>query len=408
MILPFAMSVAGSVPVILTIIYCLISNDNFDAKAALSLLKISIFFYLVPVQLIYHLLPTASDIFPSLLHYNSSGVYVMEFEGKYQLQINDSIVLIPYWLIVFSGLAITAMLCFLLFETFSYRRTCNALSSAEHITSPLTIGFFRSRILLPDNLTDEEEIRMLYKHEQSHITQHDALFRLFCLLVLCLHWYNPVAWILFFSYPFISECACDQNATVYFSDARKKQYASLLINFAASDTPLPWTWKNSFSTGGKKLKRRIDYIMKRKNRTVMNTLMLIAFVIISIASSCMTVIAYSPLEKTNPMTAPDYTITDITIIPDGVDDPELVIDDFSKSDTLIFTDDNEVIPMISSTDAAYRACSHVYAEGTKKSHQKNTSGGCVVIVYKITYCSKCNYIKSQSYLYETSYKKCPH
>ena len=408
MILPLAMSVAGSVPVILTILYCLISKDDFDAKAALKFLKLSIFFFLVPIQLIYHLLPTASDIFPSLIHYNSAGVYVMNFEGKYQLQINDEIVLIPYWLIIFSVLSVIIMFCFLLYETFSYKKACTALSSEKHISSPLTIGFFRPRILLPDNLEDEQEIIMLYKHEQGHVKQHDSLFRFFCLLVLCLHWYNPFAWILLFFYPFISECACDQNAIMYFSNDKKKKYSSLLINYAASGDPLPWAWKNSFSSGGRKLKRRLKYIMKRKNRTVINTLVLITFAIITFASSCTTVIAYSPLEKSNSIPDPDYKITDITIIPDGVEDPELAIDDFSNSDTILTTEDNEIIPILSSSDSTYRACSHVYTEGTQKIHTKNSSGGCVVTVYKVTYFSKCNYIKSKSFVSQTSYAVCPH
>lgn len=408
MILPLAMTVAGSVPVILFFLYRLISGENFDAKSALKLLKLSIFFFLAPMQLIYHFMPLESDIFPSVIHYNSEGMYIINFEGKYQFQYDDCVVLVPYWLIALFCLSTIVMLSFLLYETYSYRKARNAISQTGHVAAPLTIGFFKPRILLPDDVTDEGQIRMLYTHEQGHVRQHDAIFRFLCLLVLCLHWYNPFAWLLFVTYPFISECACDQNATSHISREERIQYSTMLINFAVSTEPFPRVWKNSFSSGKKEMKKRLTYIMKRTHRTVINTLVLIAFFILSVASSCMTVIAYSPLEKVNPMTAPDYTITDITLIPEGVEDPELALEDFSVSDTILITEDNKIIPILSSSASAYSTCSHTYVNGTQKTHNRNSSGGCVVTTYKVQYCSKCKYIKSKSFWYNVPYDKCPH
>ena len=57
MTLLFTMTIAGSLPVLLCLLFCLFCRNSFDAIHGIWLLRIGIFFYLVPVQLLYHVLP---------------------------------------------------------------------------------------------------------------------------------------------------------------------------------------------------------------------------------------------------------------------------------------------------------------------------------------------------------------
>lgn len=59
MSLPFTMSIAGSVPLLIFLILRIIQGDNFSISLGICILKVSLFFYLVPVQLLYHVIPNS-------------------------------------------------------------------------------------------------------------------------------------------------------------------------------------------------------------------------------------------------------------------------------------------------------------------------------------------------------------
>ena len=59
MTLLFTMTIAGSMPVLLCLLLYLFYYDSFDAIHSIWLLRIGVFFYLVPVQLLYHVLPAS-------------------------------------------------------------------------------------------------------------------------------------------------------------------------------------------------------------------------------------------------------------------------------------------------------------------------------------------------------------
>jgi beta-lactamase regulating signal transducer with metallopeptidase domain len=67
---------------------------------------------------------------------------------------------------------------------------------AENLKTPLVLGFIRPRIYLPRGLTGEERNYIL-AHERAHLRRGDHLVKAFAYLVLCLHWFNPLAWVAF-------------------------------------------------------------------------------------------------------------------------------------------------------------------------------------------------------------------
>lgn len=83
------------------------------------------------------------------------------------------------------------------------------LYEADNLKTPLVIGLFKPKIYIPAGLTDEEHCYIVL-HERTHIRRHDHAVKMFAYLVLCLHWFNPLAWMAFVLMGADMEMSCDE------------------------------------------------------------------------------------------------------------------------------------------------------------------------------------------------------
>ena len=134
------------------------------------------------------------------------------------------------------------------------------------VCGPCTVGFFRQKIIIPESFTELENFSMVYQHEYTHLKNRDNLVKLLCLIVLCIHWMNPAAYLLLFLYRITAEAVSDDAAVLGYSKDIVKTYAMLLVTTTPVREKLPVVWKNNFSSEGKMIKRRINYMMKRKKK----------------------------------------------------------------------------------------------------------------------------------------------
>lgn len=86
---------------------------------------------------------------------------------------------------------------------------------------------------------------MVYKHEHTHLKNHDNLVKLLCLFVLCLHWMNPVAYLLLSLYIDTAEIVSDSIAVDGCTEQKRKDYATLLVLQASTSDVRPVVWKNN-------------------------------------------------------------------------------------------------------------------------------------------------------------------
>lgn len=89
MILPFTMTIAGTIPLVLCVFLWLIQKENFLIRFGMRLLKFSIFFYLIPVQLFYYICP-------------NSVYYFFKFGNNEEGLLNETIRLYPSKNLIFS------------------------------------------------------------------------------------------------------------------------------------------------------------------------------------------------------------------------------------------------------------------------------------------------------------------
>lgn len=99
------------------------------------------------------------------------------------------------------------------------------------IASPLSYGLLRPVILLPKGM-DRGDGRALYYvllHEMMHIRALDAGRKLLMLAALCVHWMNPMVWIMFLLVNRDMELLCDERVLAEAGRSARREYALTLL-----------------------------------------------------------------------------------------------------------------------------------------------------------------------------------
>lgn len=135
---------------------------------------------------------------------------------------------------------------------------------SDYIRSPLTYKLFRPVILIPKNMSDmlnEEQMTYIYTHELVHIRRFDAVIKFLCTAAVCIHWFNPLVWIMYLLLDRDMELACDETAIHILGSSSRSDYAMTLVRFAefrASSAVF-----SSFSKNA--LTERVTAVMKKSS-----------------------------------------------------------------------------------------------------------------------------------------------
>lgn len=105
---------------------------------------------------------------------------------------------------------------------------------SDRIASPVTYGIFQQKVLLPKYYMEltREQLKFILIHEKVHIDGHDNLNKCLVILAVCLHWFNPFAWLMYICYNRDLELACDEKVIRQVGEDNRKDYAGVLISLA--------------------------------------------------------------------------------------------------------------------------------------------------------------------------------
>jgi len=155
---------------------------------------------------------------------------------------------------------------------------------SDDVNSPMLIGFFRPKIVIPNTNINAEDYKLALQHEWMHYKQRDAWFKLMAVLVNCLHWFNPVSYLALANISEACEYAVDERITKGLQAADKKRYSEMILNFASSSPAL----NSNLARSKKQLHRRFSLIMKRNTKsgkTVIGMLLAVLIAAVSVLSS---------------------------------------------------------------------------------------------------------------------------
>jgi hypothetical protein len=113
-------------------------------------------------------------------------------------------------------------------------------------------------------------------HEQTHIRRGDHLVKITAFLILCLHWFNPLAWLAFLLMGADMEMSCDERVMKELGDDTRHDYSLSLVRIATGrriliSSPL------AFGEGG--IKERVKRILNFQKPSRLITMVAIVLVV---------------------------------------------------------------------------------------------------------------------------------
>lgn len=151
-------------------------------------------------------------------------------------------------------------------------------SSATNV--PIVFGLFRQKIILPLELSlKEDKTKYIIAHEKTHCRRHDNLWRMLAAVIACIHWFNPLIWVLFHFFCEDIELACDEATVRSFEEEERCAYAMTLLSMAEKKE---FIYAAPFGGGNVKVRimRVINY---RKLSLISLVISILFFIFISVS-----------------------------------------------------------------------------------------------------------------------------
>lgn len=284
------MSVAGACIIIVTVIVRALAMNRLPTWAFMALWGVAFLRLTIPFSI-----PLAVNvrIFSEPYTPKSSGVATLLMRGEVPPQTNsiaEARLQVSIWTIVW---IVGVFLCALIF-LLSYVR-CHRIFSAslpveqpyasqwlrrhplhrrvhirqsDQITAPLTYGIVRPVILMParTDWEDSESLGFVLSHEYIHIRRFDGCVKMLLVLALCIHWFNPLVWVMYILANRDIEISCDKMVVRFAGGTRaKKQYLLTLLNMEEKRS-VPAMFANNFSNNA--IEERMNAIMSMKKLSI--------------------------------------------------------------------------------------------------------------------------------------------
>lgn len=152
--------------------------------------------------------------------------------------------------------------------------------------APCIFGIFNPTVLIDkENLNyDSESLKYVFLHELSHCKRYDMAFNYVLLLILCIHWFNPIIWFLFKKIRQDIEIGADELAVKGLRKSEKNQYALVLLEFMKINRSEETRNLLCLSDNLKNIKRRISMLKGRSKSIIISIVIVIIVAIVVICT----------------------------------------------------------------------------------------------------------------------------
>lgn len=295
------------------------------------------------------------------------------------------------------------------------------LLKGEIFDSPVAMGMSHPMVILPDYHFDEVELTYIFEHELIHIKHRDVWKKIIGILISCIHWFNPFAYLLKKEIDRWAELACDEELAVDKTKEQRKAYCLFILDVLEQSAALPRYFLSASGGGKKTIKERLEYVMYSKKRSgkVVGTSVVIALLITMLSAGVVFAMdkpveirmSETYLEETEGavVVSDKFYVTagsaeasefDVTGI-----NSEVVVETFK-----FIMEDGIEIPVfgVIGEDEKAPYCNHVFTTGMYEQHLLYADGSCKTNYYNAQLCTKCNYVVIGNLVKSLTYTKCPH
>ncbi len=169
------------------------------------------------------------------------------------------------------------------------------------VASPLLLGHVHPRIILPTAALPPDDFALTIRHELTHLKRRDLPYKWLVQLTVCLHWFNPLVWLMAREIGRACELSCDEAVIASLDAPGRRAYGDTLLRALEAGGAYRNSASLTLNESGTLLKERLSAIMNYKKitkKTVLLSLVLTAALVVSAAAAG----AYAP--KGTPAPAP--------------------------------------------------------------------------------------------------------
>lgn len=450
------MVIGGSIPLILYLGLRYLFHFHYQCPQQMYLLlKISLFFYLVPVPLLgnrlrgifraiaeFFALPDAAKQMTDTIRLDTPKFYEITPDGNILLHSPGVLFIVGLclWLII-----AVILLCRMVSRYFHTRKTilanafapspsiakkmeqiCSQISLSRNIHiavmegefPAVTLGIIHPMIVIPKDI-DMNTAHLLFLHECLHIKKRDALVKILSVLTVILHWYLPFVYLLVHEINYMAELDCDDRVSRYLNEVELKDYGNLIINLSSESFSKPLKhnlFVSSLRSQSYRMTKERLTMLKRKNRKKLipltfGILLAVCFGTVS-AAGYQAPMSYV-VDKFEEIDRSDYytesSVSNATSLSENstAEGDLLDIQYFKQADSYFISDNGEVT-ILDNENSTRLFCNHTYESGRIRTHLSNTDGGCTVKFYYAQRCTKCGQVVRGDLISTTIYVVCPH
>jgi len=143
-----------------------------------------------------------------------------------------------------------------------------SLHLCPNIGSPMIIGVFKPRILLPVAAISQGELRFILKHELIHYKRKDLWYKYLLLFVTALHWFNPVIYLMVKAVNLQCELSCDAEVVRNSNKYTRYQYCETIAGLLENQSKIKTALSTNFYGGKNSMKNRLLSIMDTRKKRV--------------------------------------------------------------------------------------------------------------------------------------------
>ncbi len=172
----------------------------------------------------------------------------------------------------------------LLLSSLANEKNKVALFKSSLINTPMLVGIFSPKIIIPDVNYNENQLKNILSHELIHLKRFDIGLKWLIMIITSIHWFNPIMILIRKEINNICELSCDEAVIRNLNDDEKQEYGDTLI-FTVAQYKHPLSKLQATMCAEKKtLKKRLMAIMnynKKSKFTIITSVLLLLVIILA-------------------------------------------------------------------------------------------------------------------------------
>ncbi len=171
------------------------------------------------------------------------------------------------------------------------------------LDAPLLIGLLHPVLYVPAVTLSQQEWQYIFLHELTHYKRRDLLYKWAAMLIVSVHWFNPLAYIVAKQIDLECEVSCDFAVTSNLSNLEKNEYMTMILDLLHAAKSQPRALTTQMTSSKIILKRRFTMIKIKKAPSRLMSALSVAVALVLLSTS---VLASGVLSG---LTEKHYTVT---------------------------------------------------------------------------------------------------